>query len=145
VSRRIPLAVCALLCGLCVLGAFSAGYSLGDQKAAQRVYELRRYTTLPGRLPALNARFRDHTLRLFEKHGMQNVMYCVPTDEKLKDNTLIYVLSHASADAATASWTAFRADPEWQKVRNASEADGKIVEKIESISMQPTDYSPAGR
>ena len=141
-SRRFSLVVCASLCGLCVLGAFSAGYSLGDQKASQRLYELRTYTTKPGRLPALNARFKDHTMRLFEKHGMQNVMYWVPTDEKLKDNTLIYVVSHASPEAAEASWKAFQADPEWQKARDASEKDGKIVDKVDRIYMRTTDYSP---
>ena len=105
------------------------------------LYELRTYTTHPGRLPALNARFRDHTMRLFEKHGMQNVMYWIPTDGKLKDNTLIYILSHPNREAATKNWTEFRADPEWVKVVKASEADGKIVEKVDSTFMSPTDFS----
>ena len=121
---------------------FLAGYQSGVQAApGARVYELRTYYTLPGRLDALNARFRNHTTKLFEKHGMQNIGYWVPQDEPKKANTLIYVISHASRDAAKASWQAFRVDPEWQKVSKASEADGKIVEKVESIYMDATDYS----
>jgi len=127
-----------------------AGYFVGEsraqeKKAAPRIYELRTYTTLEGRLPALNARFRDHTMKLFEKHGMQNVMYWIPTDEKLKDNTLIYVISHASRAAADVSWENFRKDPEWVKARDASEADGKIVAKVEAQYMTLTDYSPVAK
>src|SRR5687767_6759114 len=103
--------------------AFAAGFSVGQEKKVNtRVYELRTYTTLPGRLPALNKRFADHTLKLFEKHGMKNEMYWIPTDPAKKDNTLIYVVSHASQEAADASWKAFGADPDWQKARTASEA-----------------------
>ncbi len=109
--------------------------------ASNRVYELRTYYTLPGRLPALQARFRNHTTKLFEKHGMKNVGYWVPQDAPKSENTLIYVISHESREKAKESWDAFRKDPEWQKVQKASEADGKIVEKVESIYMNPTDYS----
>src|SRR5579864_6629512 len=95
-SHPTSVLVCGLFCGLVGVVAFSAGRSQGEEKkGTPRVYELRTYTTEPGRLPALHARFRDHTMKLFEKHGMQNVMYWVPTDEKLKENTLIYVISHA--------------------------------------------------
>jgi hypothetical protein len=118
------------------------GQSVGEEKMSQRVYELRTYTTHPGRLPALNKRFADHTLKLFEKHGMKNEMYWTPTDEKLKDNTLIYVISHDSLEAAEKSWKAFQADPEWQKAREASEVDGKIVAKVERVFMTRTPYSP---
>ncbi len=106
--------------------------------AADRVYEMRTYYTLEGRLPNLLARFRDHTTRLFEKHGMTNVGYWVPKD---KPNTLIYLLSFPSVEAAKASWDAFRKDPDWIKARDASEASGKIVEKVESVYMTPTDFS----
>jgi len=122
--------------------AFAAGLSTGQEKKMSRIYELRTYTTLPGRLPALNKRFAEHTMKLFEKHGMKNEMYWVPTDPAKKDNTLIYVVSHASQEAADASWQAFRNDPEWTKARDASEADGKIVEKVERVFMTLTDYSP---
>ena len=110
--------------------------------ANAEVFELRTYTTLPGRLSALNARFRNHTVKLFEKHGMKNVGYWVPQDEPGKSNTLIYVVSHKSRDAAKASWDAFRKDPAWLKARDASEADGKIVEKVQSVFMDAVDYSP---
>jgi hypothetical protein len=110
--------------------------------ANAEVYELRTYTALPGRLDALNARFRNHTIKLFEKHGMKNIGYWVPQDEPKKSNTLIYVISHKSRDAAKKSWDAFRNDPEWLKARDASEKDGKIVEKVESVFMDAVDYSP---
>lgn len=111
------------------------------QAQNQRVFELRTYYCLPGRLPALVKRFRDHTVKLFEKHGITNVGYWVPQDSPAKDNTLIYLLAHSSRDAAKKSWDAFRADPDWVKARTASEADGKIVDRIESIFMDPTDFS----
>lgn len=107
-----------------------------------RLYELRTYTTLAGRLPALHARFRNHTLKLLEKHGMKNGMYWTPTAEKLAANTLIYVVSHDSLEAAKKSWAAFDADPEWCKVLAESEKDGKIVQKVESVYMTLTDFSP---
>ena len=145
-SRRKAFVLGAGLCGLVGAIAFSAGYSVGqDAKEQPRLYELRTYTALPGRLPALNARFRDHTMRLFEKHGMKNEMYWIPTDEKLKDNTLIYIISHANADAAKKSWDAFRNDPEWKQAAADSEKDGKIVAKAEAVYMLPTDYSPKAK
>jgi NIPSNAP protein len=127
------------------LAAFAAGWSLGQEKKSSRVYELRTYTTLPGRLPALNKRFAEHTMKLFEKHGMKNEMYWTPLDDERKDNTLIYVVSHDSREAADKSWKAFGADPEWQKVAAESQteaAGGKIVEKVERVWMKLTDYSP---
>jgi hypothetical protein len=110
--------------------------------AANRVYELRTYYTHEGKLPDLQARFRNHTTKLFEKHGMKNVGYWVPQDAPASANTLIYIISHESRDAAKKSWAAFVADPEWKKVRDASEANGKIVSKVESVYMDATDYSP---
>ena len=125
-------------------GAFWNGLSVAQDKSTNaRVYELRTYTTLPGRLPALNKRFSEHTLKLFEKHGMRNEMYWIPTDEARKDNTLIYVLSHESQEAADKSWKAFQADPDWNKVRDASEMDGKILARApDRVFMLKTDYSP---
>ena len=136
-----PLVILASIAAVS-FAAFAAGYSVGQEKKSVRLYELRTYTTHPGRLPALNKRFADHTMRLFEKHGMKNEMYWVPTDEERKDNTLIYIVSHDSAEAAAASWKAFQADPQWQAARDASERDGKIVAKVERVYMTPTDYSP---
>ena len=111
------------------------------------VYEMRTYTTEPGRLPALHARFRDHTVKLFEKHGMKNVVYLTPIDAEGKpiDNKLVYLLAHKSQAAAKASFDSFRQDPDWKAARDASEKDGKIVSAaipIESQFYVPTDYSP---
>lgn len=113
-----------------------------DVAAGDRVFEIRTYTTLPGRLDALQARFRDHTMQIFEKHGMTNVGYWVPQDSARKDNTLIYIISHASRAQADKNWEAFGNDPEWQKVAAESEKDGKIIDKIESVYATATDYSP---
>ena len=111
---------------------------------ASPVYELRTYTATPGNLAAVQARFRDHTVKLFAKHGMVNVAYWVPMDEKDgAANKLIYLLEHKSRAAADASWKAFSADQEWQAVRKATEANGKIVEKAERLFLAPTDFSKA--
>ncbi len=108
-----------------------------------RVFELRTYTTNEGKLPALQTRFRDHTVGIFKKHGMTSIGYWVPQDPPRSQNTLIYIIAHSSREAATKSWAAFRADPDWQKVAAASEAEGKILSKSpESVYMDPTDYSP---
>ena len=128
-----------LLGGALLLACFPAlSFAQG---AGQRVYELRTYTTVEGRLEALQARFRNHTIKLFEKHGMTNVGYWVPQDEPASKNTLIYVISHKSREEAKKSWDAFRADPEWKKVQAESEKDGKIVDKVVSVFMTATDYS----
>lgn len=105
------------------------------------VYELRTYTTHEGRLPALEARFRNHTMQLFEKHGMKNVGYWIPID---RPNTLIYIIAHDNRDAIAGNWQAFGSDPEWQRVAKASRADGPILVQggIESQLMTATDYSP---
>jgi hypothetical protein len=140
------LFACGLLAGIVCI-SFAAGKITGEEKKVSqpRVYELRTYTTLEGRLPALHARFRDHTLKLFEKHGMKNEMYWTPTDPALATNTLIYVVSHDSQEAAKKSWDGFRADPDWIKARDASEADGKIVQKVESVFMTLTSFSPPAK
>jgi|SRR5580658_3070709 hypothetical protein len=107
-----------------------------------RVFELRTYTCYEGKLPDLLARFRDHTMRIFEKHGMTNIAYWVPQDSPAHENTLIYIIAHASREAAKQNWKEFASDPEWQKVQKDSEANGKIVSKVESVFMDPTDFSP---
>jgi len=122
---------------LCTLA--TAGRSAAD---AAPVYELRVYYTHPGKMPDLLTRFREHTCTLFERHGMTNVGYWLPVEEKDQDK-LYYVLRHASRDAAKASWKAFGADPEWQAVAKASEANGKIVRKVDSTFLEATDYTPA--
>jgi hypothetical protein len=105
------------------------------------VFELRTYTTIPGRLDALHARFSNHTIALFERHGITNIGYFVPQDAPLAENTLIYVIAHDSREAAKASWAAFVADPDWLAAREASISDGPIIDSIESVFMDATDYS----
>lgn len=139
-----------VMAGICAV--FTAGYVLGSgvaatraeasSSAAERVFEMRTYTTHEGKLEALGARFRNHTTRLFERHGMTNVGYWVPEDAPLRENTLIYILAHASRETAQKSWEAFGNDAEWQKAKAESEAGGKIVSKVESVFMRATDYSP---
>jgi hypothetical protein len=106
------------------------------------VYELRVYHTFEGKLDDLLTRFREHTMRIFEKHGMKNIAYWTPTDDPLKGKTLIYVIEHASRDTAIANWKAFGEDPDWISVRDKSEANGKLVEKVDSTFMVLTDFSP---
>jgi hypothetical protein len=107
------------------------------------VYELRTYVTNPDKLDNLNARFRDHTVGLFKKHGIESVGYWVPTDGESSKNTLIYVIKHKSRDAAKASWKAFGSDPAWKKVARESQVDGKILaQRPDSVYMNATDYSP---
>lgn len=110
-----------------------------------RLFELRTYTTREGRLDALKARFRDHTVELFEKHGLKNVAYWTPRDEeKGRDNKLVYMLRHDSEDARSAGFAAFGKDPRWKTARTASVADGPILVKkgVKSEMLKPTDYSP---
>ncbi len=130
-----------------ILAAGVAGFRLGQTTtvkaaASGRVFEIRTYTAEPGKLEALHARFRDHTLSIFEKHGMTSIGYFAPTDEPLSKNTLIYVLAFPSREAAKKSWADFRNDPEWQRVSKESEANGKLVTKVDSIFAEPTDFSP---
>lgn len=106
-----------------------------------RYYEMRIYYCHPDKLPDLLTRFRNHTTKIFERHGMTNVGYWVPTDNK--DNALYYVLSYPSKEARDASWKAFGADPEWKTVAAESEKNGKIVAKVVSVFMNLTDFSPA--
>jgi hypothetical protein len=132
-----------LVVGLVFGAVLSAGLGAlhaADAKPA-RVFEIRTYYTLPGRLDALHKRFRDHTRRIFEKHGMTNIGYWVPQDSPAHENTLIYIISHASREQAKANWAAFIADPEWKKVAEESQKDGKIIEKIDSVFVDATDYS----
>jgi hypothetical protein len=111
--------------------------------SASTVYELRVYHANEGKLDDLLKRFREYTVALFEKHGMKNVAYWTPLDDPLKGKTLIYILAHPGREAATSNWQAFRDDPEWQKVRDASEVNGKLVDKVDSTFMVLTDFSPA--
>ena len=115
--------------------------------ADDRFYELRVYRANPGKLDALHARFRDHTMKLFEKHGMTNLWYWhLAPDRKGADETLVYMLAHKSSEAAKKSWDSFRSDPDWKAAREASEtkAGGPLTVKdgVKFVYLKPTDYSP---
>jgi hypothetical protein len=136
---------------LLVGAAFAAGFGVRgvagpeaklQAAAANRVFEIRTYTAPPGKLEALKARFRDHTIKAFNRHDMTSIAYWVPEDSPLSDNTIIYVLAHPSREAAKQNWAAFSADPEWVKAKAESEKDGRIVTKVESVFADPTDFSP---
>ncbi|MGA2271626.1 MAG: NIPSNAP family protein [Bryobacteraceae bacterium] len=109
--------------------------------AQNRVYELRTYTCHDGKLEALKARFRGHTIAIFKRLGMESIGYWVPQDPEKSKNTLIYILAHPSLEAARKNWAAFQSDAEWVKTRSDSEAAGPIVQKVESVYMSPTDFS----
>ena len=111
-------------------------------QATTGVYELRVYHAAPGKLPDLLARFRDHTIKIFDRHGIKSVAYWTPLDEPEKSNTLIYILQHPSREAATANWKSFQDDPEWKSVKEKSEANGKLVDKVDSTFLALTDFSP---
>jgi NIPSNAP len=134
--------IAALLCSLSML---ATGTLVAEPapSGSTRVFELRTYTTAPGKLDTLNARFRNHTLALFKKHGMEVVGFWEPVDKDAgAGEKLVYVLAHSSRAAAEASWKAFRADPEWVRVKAESEKDGAVLTKIESVFLAATDYSP---
>lgn len=119
-----------------------AGIFFSTSAQDQKVFELRTYQATPGNLDNLHARFRDHTTRIFRKHGMEVVGYWSPTSEEERDDTLVYLLSHDNQDAADASWQAFIADPEWEAVAEESNRNGQILGGIERKYMVATDYSP---
>ncbi len=128
---------------LSLLGVAAIGMATAEPaRAEDRVFELRTYTTLPGRLDALHKRFREHTNAIFVKHGMSLIGYWTPTEAPKSENTLVYMLAYPSMAAREASWKAFREDPDWMKAREESEKDGKIVDKVEAVFMSPTDFSP---
>jgi hypothetical protein len=135
----------ALGVALFAAGFGARGFVGGDvahAQAANRVFELRTYTAAPGKFEALQKRFRDHTLRIFETHGMQNIGYWIPADPPTSENTLTYIIAHKDREAAKKSWADFQADPEWQKVRTESQKDGSLTTKVESVFLNPTDFSP---
>ena len=109
--------------------------------AADRVFEMRTYTANEGKLEALKTRFRDHTIRIFKKHGMESIGYWVPQDKPAHDNTLVYIIAHTSREQAAKNWAAFQADPEWHKARDESEKDGLLIANIKTAMLRPTAFS----
>ena len=135
-----------ILGALVALSLGFSGLSLcaakGDEKVDTRIFELRTYHCAPGKMEALQARFRNHTCKLFEKHHMAIIGFWNPTSGEQAERKLIYLLAFPSQEAAAKSWKDFGADPEWKAVKEASEKNGKLVERIESVYLKPTDYSP---
>jgi hypothetical protein len=140
----LRIALLALLLAACTTAhdPASSVRAASQPASANRIFEIRTYTAPEGKLDALHARFRDHTVRIFERHGMTSIGYWTPTDSVLSKNTIIYILAYPSREAARESWAAFGRDPEWQRVRAESEANGRIVERVVSVFVSPTDYSP---
>jgi hypothetical protein len=109
--------------------------------AEDRVFELRTYHANPGKMAALHARFRDHTIKLFEKHGMTVIGFWSPIDKTEADEVLVYLLAFPSKEAADKSWKEFQDDPDWKKAKADSEKDGPLVKKVDRKFLTPTDYS----
>ena len=144
---RTFVGIAAVLLALLPLASLPliGGGSLEAEKAApgkERVFELRTYTASPGKLDALNARFREHTNALFVKHGMTLIGYWTPADGDRQKDTLVYILAFPDRQAREKSWKAFQDDPEWKKVKSESEVSGSLTSKVESVILKPTDYSP---
>ena len=136
ILKSLPVASISLIAGL------SAGIFFTTSAQDQKVFELRTYQATPGNLDNLHARFRDHTIKIFRKHGMEIVGFWSPTSEEERDDILVYLLAHDSQEAADASWQAFGSDPEWQKVAEESNRNGQILGGVERKYMISTDYSP---
>jgi hypothetical protein len=137
--RRLALTFAALAMAAAAVPATAEEKEKDVKKAATRYFEMRTYHAAPGKMDALNTRFKEHTNKLFKKHGMDIIGFWI--DEKRPD-VLIYILAYPSKDARDKSWDAFRKDPDWIKAKEASEKDGKLVEKVEETFLNPTDYSP---
>jgi len=128
-------------CGALTLAALAKPNTPGKKDVA-RVFELRTYYAAPGKMTVLHERFRNHTNKLFEKHGMTIIGFWVPLDAKETQRRLVYMLAFPSKEAAAKSWEGFRNDPQWKEAREASEVNGKLVERVESVYLRATDYSP---
>jgi hypothetical protein len=140
-STKILAAAALLLTGYAV-GRVAPAPVAAAQAQSGHVYEMRTYTAADGKLANVNARFRDHTVQIFQKHNMKSIGYWTPLEGPTADTTLVYILEHPSREEARKNWAAFNADPEWQKAKAESEVGGKIVAKAESVFLNPTDYSP---
>lgn len=154
-SRLIGFLAAAIVAsGVATLALRAEDKKPAASAANTRYFELRTYHAAPGKLNALNARFRDHTMQLFKKHGMESIGYWTPAEDQgerdanapktpeANGSTLVYILAYPSKEACDASWKAFREDPEWVKAKAESEKDGPLVEKVDHVFLNPTDYSP---
>ncbi|MBS25246.1 MAG: NIPSNAP family protein [Gammaproteobacteria bacterium] len=136
IIKTSAISLVSLIIGL------GAGIFFSISAQDEKVFELRTYKATPGNLDNLHARFRDHTTRIFRKHGMEVIGYWSPTNEEEREDTLVYLLGHDNQAAADQSWQDFIADPEWARVAEESNRDGQILGGIERKYMVATDYSP---
>ena len=142
-SRHLGLVMFGLGLAALIAAPFARPAAVAQPApAATRFFELRTYHAAEGKLDALHARFRDHTNALFTKHGITMIGYWTPADGDAAKKTLVYILAYPSREAREASWKAFQADPDWVKAKTESEVNGKLVDKVDSVYLNPTDYSP---
>jgi len=136
----VPFSFVVFGAGL-IVGQLSPIARNAEAQSTDRVFELRTYTTHPGRLAELHARFADHTTKLFGRHGITNIGYFTPQDSPDAENTLVYMIAHDSREAAVANWENFRADPDWVRASEESRRNGLLVSNVESVFLNPTGYS----
>ena len=136
IVKTSAISLVSLIIGL------GAGIFFSTSAQDEKVFELRTYKATPGNLDNLHARFRDHTTRIFRKHGMEVIGYWSPTSEEEREDTLVYLLGHDNQAAADQSWQDFIADPEWARVAEESNRNGQILGGIERKYMIATYYSP---
>lgn len=141
IMLRMNLAGAAAIVFAAFVGSSIVTMHTTHAQTSNRVFELRTYTCNEGKLPDLVKRFRDHTIEIFDRHHMTSIGYWIPQDAPRRNDTLIYILAHPSREAAKENWAAFNKDPEWQKVRAESEANGRIVNHVDSVYMEPEDFS----
>lgn len=130
----------SFLCGAAVVFGLS-NLRASNAEPVNHVYELRVYHAMEGKMDALKARFRDHTDSIFKRHNMKSLGYWSPQDAPDSQKLLIYILEHPGRQEAEKNWAAFQADPEWQKVKAASETQGKLVDHVDRYFMDPTSFS----
>jgi len=122
--------------------AFGSRANAAEPNQPNRLFEMRTYIANDGKMEDLHARFRDHTNKLFVKHGMTLIGYWTPVEGPDAANTLVYILAYPNREAREKSWKDFMGDPDWQAAYKASHANGVLVKKVESKFLAPTDYSP---
>ena len=130
----------AILCGAALMLAI-VRLPASSAQPPHHVYELRLYHVKEGKIDALKARFGDHTDAIFKRHNMKSIGYWSPEDAPDSQNLFVYILEHPSRQEAEKNWAAFQADPEWQKVKKESEANGPLVDHIDRYFMDPTSFS----
>jgi len=136
--------ILSLICGTAAAYVLIGMTARAEDKAAapERFFEMRTYIAADGKFEELHSRFRDHTNKLFEKHGMTLIGYWVPTEGPEAKNTLVYILAYPSKEAREKSWKGFMGDPEWQAVFKETQKNGSLTSKVSSQFLKPTDYSP---